>query len=130
MHSRVLDAVRETGEARVIVVMGDPALPEARAWDWRRRGAANAELGRMVMRAAPRFQVGRQYRLFPFLAGKVDEQGLRELAACPTVEAVYPDRELRAALDDSGPLFVQPTVETAGYDGGGVGIAMVPVGVG
>ncbi len=129
VHSRVLEAVRETGEARVIVVMGDPALPEARAWDWRRRGAANAELGRMVMRAAPRFQVGRQYRLFPFLAGSVDEQGLRELAACPTVEAVYPDRELRAVLDDSGPLIGQPTVETAGHDGDGVGIAILDTGV-
>src|SRR4030042_1877806 len=34
-HSRVLDEVAEEGESRVIVVMGDPSLPEARARDWR-----------------------------------------------------------------------------------------------
>jgi beta propeller repeat protein len=130
VHSRVLDAVRETGEARVIVVMGDPALPEARARNWRLRGPANAELARRVMQAAPRCQVTRQYRLFPFLAGRVDEEGLRELAACSTVEAVYPDREVRAALDDSGPLLGQPTAEAAGYDGTGVGIAILDTGIG
>ncbi len=81
------------------------------------------------MQAAPRCQVTRQYRLFPFLAGRVDEEGLRELAACPTVEAVYPDREVRAALAESGPLIGQPTVEAAGYDGTGAGIAILDTGI-
>jgi len=128
-HSRVLDQVAEEGESRVIVVMGDPSLPEARARDWRERGRAIAELAGRVRRAAPRFTVTREYRIFPFLAGTVDDDALRQLRASAAVEGIYPDRKMKATLNQSGPLIGQPTVETAGYDGAGVGIAILDSGI-
>ena len=128
-HSRVLDEVAEEGESRVIVVMGDPSLPEARARDWRQRGRAVAELAGRVMRDAPGLQVKRQYSIFPFLSVQVDEQALRQLRACPAVEGIYPDRRMKATLRQSGPLIGQPTVEAAGYDGAGVGIAILDSGI-
>jgi beta propeller repeat protein len=129
VHSSVRERVRDHGQVRVIVEMGDPALPQARARDWRLRGPAIAELARRVKAAAPRLQVRREYRIFPFLAGTVDELGLRELMACPTVEAVYPDRRLEAALDESGPLIGQDYAEGAGWDGDGVAIAILDTGI-
>ena len=125
VHDRVRDRVREEGEARVIAVMGDPALPQIWARDWRQRGGAIRELARRVKSDAPRFRVHREFEIFPFLAGTVDRQGMEELAASPYVEAVYPDREHRAALSQSGPLIGQPYAEgTAGYDGTGIGIVV------
>ena len=130
VHDRVRDRVREEGEARVIAVMGDPALPQTWARDWRQRGGAIRELARRVKSDAPRFRVHREFEIFPFLAGTVDRQGMEELAASPYVEAVYPDREHRAALSQSGPLVGQPYAEgTAGYDGTGIGIAIVDTGI-
>ena len=128
-HSRVLDQMAEAGESRVIVVMGDPSLPEARARDWRQRGRAIAELAGRVMRDAPRLQVERRYSIFPLLSARVDEQALRQLRASPAVEGIYPDRKMKATLAQSGPLIGQPTVETAGYDGAGVGIAILDSGI-
>jgi beta propeller repeat protein len=109
--------------------MGDPSLPQARARDWRQRGPAIAELARRVQKAAPRLRVTREYEIFPFVAGTVDEAGLRQLAACPQVEAVYPVRTLRASLSESGPLIGQPEAEAAGYDGTGVTIAIIDTGI-
>ncbi|UCC69752.1 MAG: S8 family serine peptidase, partial [Armatimonadota bacterium] len=109
--------------------MGESSLAEARAQDWRRRGPAIAELGRRVIAAAPSFRVTKRYRIFPFLAGRADEAALRELAGCASVEGVYPDRRLRAALAESGPLIGQPTVEAEEHDGDGVGIAVVDTGI-
>ncbi len=130
VHERVRDRARTEGQARVIVIMGDPGLPRAWARDWREREPAIRELGARVRRDAPRFQVHRQYQIFPFLAGTADNQALRELAASPLVEAVVPDRRLVASLSESGPLIGQPYAETTkGYDGSGVGIAIIDSGI-
>ena len=130
VHDRVRDRVREEGEARIIAVMGDPALPQAWARDWRERGGAIRELARRVKGDAPRFRVHREFQIFPFLAGTVDRQGMEELAASPYVEAIYPDRQHRAVLSESGPLIGQPYAEsTAGYDGAGIGIAIIDTGI-
>jgi len=130
VHDRVRDRVREEGEARVIAVMGDPSLPQAWARDWRQRGGAIRELARRVKSDAPRFRVHREFEIFPFLAGTVDRQGMEELAASPYVEAVYPDRQHQAVLSQSGPLIGQPYAEdTAGYDGTGIGIAIIDTGI-
>ncbi len=130
VHDRVRERAREQGEARVIVVMGDPSLPQAWARDWRDRGPAIRELARRVKQDVPRLQVRREYEIFPFLAGTVDARGLRELAESPFVEAVYPDRQVRAVLSESGPLIGQPYAEnTAGYDGTDIGIAIIDTGI-
>jgi len=129
VHSSVRERVREHGQVRVIVEMGDPTLPEAQARDWRRRGPAIAELARRVREATPRFRARREYHIFPFLAGTVDEVGLRELMECPQVEAVYPDRRLQAALSESGPLISQPEAEARNFDGDGVAIAILDTGI-
>ncbi len=130
VHGRVLEKTEEQGSARVIVVMGDPDLPQVWARDWREREPAVGELARRVRRDAPRFRVHRQFRIFPFLAGTVDSEGLRELAASPFVEGVFPDRQMRAVLSESGALIKQPYAEvTKGYDGAGVGIAIIDSGI-
>jgi len=129
VHRKARERVAERGEARVIVVMGDPTLPKAWARDWRERGGAIRELTRRVRQDAPRFQLRTQYNMFPFLAGTADADALRQLAASPVVEAVYPDRRVKATLAQSGPLIGQPSVEGAGYDGGGIGIAIIDTGI-
>ena len=126
---RVLEQLRESGSARVIVSMWDSALPEARAKDWRERVPAIQELGRRVRSAAPRFRVERSFVTQPFLVGTVNRAGLDQLLASPVVEAVYPVRTYRASLDVSGPLIGQPQAESAGYSGAGVGIAILDTGI-
>ncbi len=130
VHSRVRDRARAEGRARVIVVMGDPHLPQAWARDWREREPAVRELAARVRKDAPLFQVRREYRAFPFLAGTADQEALRQLAASPSVEAIYPDRQVAAALSESGPLIGQPYAEiTKGYDGSGISIAIIDTGI-
>ncbi|HUU54125.1 MAG TPA: S8 family serine peptidase [Armatimonadota bacterium] len=130
VHGRVREHLQRRGEVRVIAVMGDPSLPHAWARDWRERGPAIRELARRVQGDAPRFRVRRGYEVFPFLAGTVDQRGMEELAASPFVEAVYPDRQVRADLAESGPLIGQPYAEdTAGYDGTDIGIAIIDTGI-
>ncbi len=129
VHERARERVQKQGEARVIVVMGDPALPQVWARDWRERGPAIQELARRVRSEAPSFRVQREFEIFPFLAGTADARALRELAASANVEAVYPDREHHAVLAESGPLIGRPTVEASGHDGTGIGIAILDTGV-
>jgi beta propeller repeat protein len=129
VHDLVQEQARQNGEARVIVVLGNPSLPQAWARDWRERGPAIAELARRVQAQAPHFRLRRQYQVFPFVAGAADKRGLEELARSSVVEAVYPDREHHAVLDKSGPLIGQPEAEAAGYTGAGIGIAVIDSGV-
>jgi len=129
VHPRVRQDLAATGTARVIVSLWDDALPQARAKDWPDRIPAVQELARRAIAAAPKFQVYRQYQIFPFLAGSVDEAGLAQLAACPLVEGVYPDFEVKATLNQSGPLIGQPQAEAAGYTGTGIGIAIIDTGI-
>jgi beta propeller repeat protein len=129
IHDLVREQSRESGEARVIVVLGSPSLPQAWARDWRARGPAVNELTRRVQAEAPHFRVTHRYQIFPFVGGRADERALKELAASGVVEAVYPDREQYAVLSESGPLIGQPIVEGAGYDGSGIGIAVIDTGV-
>ena len=129
VHPRVHQDLAEKGTAGVIVSLWDDALPQARAKQWPDRIPAVQELARRAIAAAPKFQVYRQYQIFPFLAGSVDENGLAELAACPIVEGIYPDFEVKATLNQSGPLIGQPQAETAGFTGTGIGIAIVDTGI-
>jgi beta propeller repeat protein len=129
VHDRVLGEVAETGQARVMVTLWDNALPEAWAKDWRQRGPAIRALVGRALTAAPKFRVGREYEIFPFLAGTVDEAALEQLARCPVVEAVYPDLKVRAELSESGPLIGQPDAEDSLYTGSGVAIAIIDTGI-
>lgn len=129
VHDLVRERAAQSGEARVVVVLGHPSLPQAWARDWRERGPAINELTRRVEADAPHFRVTHRYQVFPFVAGRADELALKELAASGVVEGIYPDREHRAVLTESGPLIGQPVVEAAGYDGAGIGIAVLDSGV-
>ncbi|MFB3881622.1 MAG: S8 family serine peptidase [Armatimonadota bacterium] len=129
IHDFVQQQAEESGQARVIVVLGSPSLPQARARDWRERGAAIDQLVRRAQSDAPHFRVREGYQIFPFVAGTADRRGLDELAASSVVEAVYPDREHHAVLSESGPLIGRPEAETAGYTGEGIGIAVIDTGV-
>ena len=129
MHDRVLDELREQDQTRVIVELWADDLPQARARDWRARGPALRELEARVRTGAPGFEVQRTYRTQPYLAGRVDRRALEQLMVAPGVSAVWPVRPLRALLDDSGPLIGQPEAELAGWDGSGVGIAILDTGV-
>ena len=129
IHDLVREQSRESGEARVIVVLGSPSLPQAWARDWRARGPAVNELTRRVEAEAPHFRVTHRYQIFPFVGGRADERALKELAASGVVEAVYPDREQYAVLSESGPLIGRPVVEAAGKTGAGIGIAVIDTGV-
>lgn len=129
VHSRVREGLRARGPQRVVVVMGHPSLPNARARDWRRRPPAVAQLADRVTREIPRFRVLRRYEISPYLAGIADRQSLRKLARSPYVEAVYPDRRVEAVLAESGPLIGQPVVEGEGYDGTGVSVAVLDTGI-
>jgi len=129
VHQMVLDQMHERGETRVIVSMWDPSLPQARALDWRQRLPAIESMAQRVMAAAPKFRVRRTYPTQPLLAGTVDGEGLDQLRASPLVEEVYPDRRLKAVLNQSGPLIGQPEAEGGSYDGHGVSIAIVDTGI-
>jgi len=129
IHPLVDRELAENGTAGVIVSLWDRALPQARAKEWADRIPAVQELARRAMAAVPKFQVYRQYQIFPFLAGSVDEATLAQLAACPIVEGIYPDREVRATLSESGPLIGQPAAEAGGATGQGIGIAIVDTGI-
>jgi beta propeller repeat protein len=129
VHQQVQDRVREQGQMGVVVSLWDPKLPQARAFDWRQRAPAIQSMVRRVMAAAPRFRVRRTYVTQPLLAGTVDQEGLRQLAASPIVAEVFPDRVVHAALAQSAPLMGQPQAETAGFDGHGVAIAIIDTGI-
>ncbi len=129
VHDQVAREVRDSGQSRVMVTLGDDRLPLIKALDLAQRLPAIADLRARVLRAAPRFQVKRTYATQPLLAGVVDAQSLKELENSPLVTSIYPDREMHATLAESGPLIGAPTARGAGFTGHGLSIAIVDTGI-
>ncbi len=129
VDNRVRDLIHEKGQAEVIVQMGDTSQPEIWAARWQARVPAIRALSQRVISAVPQMRVRRTYDIFPFLAASVDAATLEALARLPEVEAVFPDREMKAVLNQSGPLVGQPEAETAGFTGAGIGVAIIDTGI-
>ena len=129
VDNRVRDRVAAGETTRVIIQMGDQAHPKAYASSWRDRGPAIRDLTQRVTAAVPGLRVTRRYSAFPFLAGAVDAKTLDAVSKLSEVEAVYPDREMKATLSESGPLVNAPTAYAAGDRGAGTGVAVLDTGI-
>ncbi len=125
----VRDAVREGGTAKVIIQFGDASQPDMWAASPRQRIPAIRAVRSRVLSAVPAVSVRRSYSTLPFVAATVDAATLEKVAARPEVEAVFPDRPVKAVLNTSGPLLGQPQAEAEGATGAGVGVAVIDTGI-
>jgi subtilisin family serine protease len=116
----VLEAVREAGHARVLVVFR--RVPGARA-----DAAPDALRARLA--AIPGAPGLRRYEGLPLLAGHVDLAALRLLVADPAVAQVSLDRRVQAQLGESAPLSSFDWMRAGGFDGSGATVAVVDTGV-
>jgi subtilisin family serine protease len=101
------------------------ARPEAR------RQVRVAELADEFIRdyGATGLRVRQRFSHLPILAVDLDGDVLASLAADPRVVAVTPSRRFHALDADGNTLMNVPAVASLGYDGNGVGIAVLDSGV-
>lgn len=69
------------------------------------------------------------FSLVPAAAMRASPEQIRELAADPSVETVWPDLIVHTCLDVSGPHIHAPEVWAAGYTGRNVPVAIVDTGI-
>jgi len=129
VDNEVRDRLQQGGRQRVIIQLGDASHPEIWAPSWRQRVSAIRTLTAGVLSRAPGLEVHRRLAIFPLLSATVDEATLQRVAQLPEVEAIFPDRVMKAVLDNSGPLIGQPQAEAAGHTGAGIGVAVLDTGV-
>ncbi|HEY1342357.1 MAG TPA: S8 family peptidase, partial [Bryobacteraceae bacterium] len=85
--------------------------------------------GAALKRVAARGRTARQLRAVRAIAMTVPPDALTELAADPEVEYVTPDRPIRAAMDYTVPATGADIARAYGWDGAGIGVAVIDSGI-
>jgi subtilisin family serine protease len=129
----VTQSVQAGGAMSCIVVLREPDAVRLAAVspadDRRLRWIADTVAGLTADYAGVGVRVRAAYSQFPAVAVDVPRPLLEALAGDSRVDMVQPDRQVRA-LDQRGrELIHQPVAQALGYDGTGVGIAIVDTGV-
>ena len=130
----VRDRATRSGRVRVIVELRLPTalvaerrLPNGQAIGRQRQMIAARvaqTLGKVPNRARRTLH---EFQTIPYVALEVTQEGLDALAALDAdVVRIYEDKISRPVLAESVPLIQGDQVWTAGYDGTGTVIAMVP----
>ena len=122
----VIRALAKNSSARVIVSLRAPVGGRSLAGA---NAAVAASQRRVLARVGREFRTSRRYRAVPALAGRVTRKGLRRLRGAPEVVAIGLDRRVHAELAQSVPLIRADQVQTAGYTGTGVTVAIIDSGV-
>ncbi len=126
-------AVQAGGDMRCIVVLREPDAVRVASMspgdDRRLRWIADAVSGLTADYAPFGVRVRASYSYFAALAVDVPRPLLEALAGDSRVDMVQPDRKV-VALDAPGRALIhQPVAQALGFDGTGVGIAVVDTGV-
>lgn len=75
------------------------------------------------------FVVSRRLNVMPLIGGRVTRAGLVALVRHPKVVAVFEDRVLEGAMNESAPLIGARAAQAAGYTGNGVQVAVLDTGI-
>jgi subtilisin family serine protease len=129
-----LDAlVSKEGQARVIVGVAVPAVPEGLPpADTRqaRRDAINELQNRLLHRTAgPGLKERKRFTELPFVTLEVNAQGLARILTDPDVISVEEDRRLELHLFDTPGIVRANLAWAAGYRGEGQTLAILDTGV-
>ncbi|MFN8472019.1 MAG: S8 family serine peptidase [Anaerolineae bacterium] len=129
IQASVSRAVANAGSARVIISLRDPISIQAE--DAIRVSAiAQAQAAVLAGLPANSFSLSRRYSFVPALAGVIQADGLKALAANPLVASVYADEPSAAHLDHSVHALGADVVHTTyGITGAGVTAAVLDTGV-
>ncbi|MDG2305613.1 MAG: S8 family serine peptidase [Candidatus Binatia bacterium] len=132
--TRLTDAVRRAGSARVLVqldesVAAEGALPARSAVIGQRARIAASGRRLATTLGGTGSRVLRAFETVPFAALDVDEAGLDALEQADFVVAVEEDRLSFPILDESVPQIEANAVHLTGYDGSGQTIAILDTGV-
>ncbi len=122
------------GSVRVIVQLGEVALPEGRlksaeAVASQRQAIAARRSRLMTELAATRHRMIREFETIPFVALEVWSDAMSILETSPHVMAVEEDRIESASLAQSVPLVGADQAWAAGFDGTGIVVAILDTGV-
>ena len=131
VQPEVTGALADAEEVRVLVKLRDPPAVERGIDDMAAARAQVAARQASVIGSveAGDLAVSRRYQAIAAIAGTVNADGLRALAANPDVEAIEIDGEGYAATNQSRPLIHVPEVHTAGVTGEGVVVAVLDSGI-
>jgi hypothetical protein len=138
VEASVVDALDDRDAVRILIVFSAPdssretasqagrgELPRPRdLQDLAARGQA------IIERLSPgNFQLRRRYAAIPALAGFVSPRGLLELLDDPDVERVGIDRRVTVQLAEAVPLVNLDGLQTEGWTGQGIQVAIIDTGV-
>lgn len=126
---KVRQALAQTGEARVIITLGDPVSLKASDAD-RAMAVNRSQASVLAQLTGSDFQLRHRYTYVPALAGTLSAKALSVLVAHPAVAAIQADEPGQGHLGQSvAALGANLVHANLGFKGEGIGVAVLDSGI-